>query len=232
MKYCTYITYHAETGKYYVGKARIDRVENGSYVGSGKRLHQTFKKYPRDEWYCTVIAKFATSDEAYAHEAKLVDEQLLSDPNCLNLIPGGRAPKLIFEESFRQKKEALKEMHRKMALERKALKNARIRAANKGKVLSEEHKKKISKATKEAMVTPEVRAKFEAGMKSRKSSKGVARPEEVKQKIRIANIGAKRSEEAKMAMANAAKQRPVFSCINCHKQLKAIAKHFTVCGKD
>lgn len=86
--YCIYVTYHS-TGKFYVGKGVTACVLDGSYRGSGKILHDTFKKYPRAQWVTEIIEVFSTEQEAYAAEAKWVDEQLLQDPQCLNLVLGG-----------------------------------------------------------------------------------------------------------------------------------------------
>jgi hypothetical protein len=88
MTYCTYITVHEPTGKFYIGKGVTSAVNLGKYQGSGIKLKKTMKKYP-DGWKTSVLWEFATSDEAYSDEGGIVTEELLKDPLCLNLVTGG-----------------------------------------------------------------------------------------------------------------------------------------------
>jgi hypothetical protein len=88
-KFCVYVTYHA-TGKFYVGKGVTTHVKSGKYKGSGKILHCAFKKYPKQEWITEIVQTFETENEAYIAEEYWVDNDLINDPDCLNLIPGGK----------------------------------------------------------------------------------------------------------------------------------------------
>lgn len=88
-EYCLYVTYH-RTGKFYVGKGVTKKVVGGKYKGSGTVLLECFKKYPKVEWITDVVSLHETEVEAYAAEAFYVDEDLILDPACLNLVPGGR----------------------------------------------------------------------------------------------------------------------------------------------
>jgi hypothetical protein len=103
MKYCTYITYHAGTSKYYIGKGLSAKVQHG-YKGSGTRLKDAFKKYPRDQWATIKIATHETEAEAYEHEKLLIDLELLRDPNCLNIKLGGLGQTTNFKHSADSKR--------------------------------------------------------------------------------------------------------------------------------
>lgn len=87
--FCTYATIHPETGKYYLGKGKLDGVLCGRYKGSGKLLKDAFKKYPRAQWVTLVIDVFSSEDDAYFAEKQLVTEDVLVDTNCLNIKLGG-----------------------------------------------------------------------------------------------------------------------------------------------
>lgn len=119
-EYCLYVTYH-RTGKFYVGKGVTSAVEDGKYKGSGTILLDHFKKYPKSEWVSDIVSTHQTEVEAYAAEAFYVDEDLLLDPACLNLVPGGHgfssleATRLNIERwknpDFQKKMSAMKADH-------------------------------------------------------------------------------------------------------------------------
>lgn len=90
--FCTYITVHEPTGRYYIGKGKTSKVVAGTYKGSGTLLVNTFKKYPPEEWKCGVLWTFDTEAEAFSDEAQLITDEMLNDPLCMNLIPGGVGP--------------------------------------------------------------------------------------------------------------------------------------------
>lgn len=90
MTYCTYITVHQPSGRFYIGKGVTDAVRAGKYKGSGTILKKTFKKYPPVLWDCAVLWEFETEEEAYSDEAGIVTEELLQDPLCLNCVTGGQ----------------------------------------------------------------------------------------------------------------------------------------------
>jgi len=90
--HCTYITIHEETGWFYTGKGTSEKVKSGSYMGTGVALNKAFTKYPKDEWKCSILWEFESSDEAYSDEAGIVTNELLNDPKCLNLVLGGNGP--------------------------------------------------------------------------------------------------------------------------------------------
>jgi len=87
-KWCVYITRH-RTGKFYGGKGVTEAVQNGTYKGSGVMLHKYFKKYPATEWISEILSTHDIENDAYAAEANFVTEEMLLNPDCLNLIPGG-----------------------------------------------------------------------------------------------------------------------------------------------
>lgn len=84
-----YIQINLSTNEYYVGKVNRKRwSEINRYQGSGLKFKRKYKGH-EDEYIRYFIASCNTSDETETLEAKIVDEELLKDPKCLNLVCGG-----------------------------------------------------------------------------------------------------------------------------------------------
>lgn len=84
-----YIQINWKTNDYYIGKVNRKRwSEIRRYKGSGIRFVQKYKKYQKD-FARYIFASALTNAETEQMEAEIVDEVLLSDPKCLNLVCGG-----------------------------------------------------------------------------------------------------------------------------------------------
>ena len=84
-----YIQINWKTNEYYIGKVNRKRwSEIRRYKGSGIRFKQKFQKYQKD-FARYIFASALTNAETERMEAEIVDEVLLSDPKCLNLVCGG-----------------------------------------------------------------------------------------------------------------------------------------------
>ena len=84
-----YIQINWRTNEYYIGKVNRKRwSEIRRYKGSGIRFVQKYKKYQKD-FARYIFASALTNAETEQMEAEIVDEVLLSDPKCLNLVCGG-----------------------------------------------------------------------------------------------------------------------------------------------
>ena len=84
-----YIQINWLTNEYYIGKAnRKTYKQLKRYQGSGIKFKCNFKKY-EDNFVRYYIAICKSAEETEKLEASLVDEELLSDPQCLNLVKGG-----------------------------------------------------------------------------------------------------------------------------------------------
>ena len=73
---------------FYFGVHNTDNINDG-YMGSGKRLHVAYKKYGIENFEKTILKYFDTAKEAFEYEAEHVNESLVKDPNCYNIINGG-----------------------------------------------------------------------------------------------------------------------------------------------
>lgn len=84
-----YIQINWLTNEYYIGKAnRKTWQQLKRYQGSGIRFKCNFNKY-EDAYERYYIAICKSAKETEELEASLVDEELLNDPQCLNLVKGG-----------------------------------------------------------------------------------------------------------------------------------------------
>lgn len=83
-----YKTTCSVTGRYYIGMHSTDNLEDG-YIGSGRRLWLSINKHGREN-HTKEILEFLESRQALKdRETQLVNEDVLKDPMCMNLQPGG-----------------------------------------------------------------------------------------------------------------------------------------------
>ena len=124
LPYCTYISVHHESGCTYLGKGRTHAVLAGKYKGSGTRFKAALQhpSFGWDTWSTSVIATFATEEEAYDHEAQLVTVESLRNPLLLNEQAGGKAGRNQNRAALvrREKAAARKAARAAAALKRKA----------------------------------------------------------------------------------------------------------------
>lgn len=76
------------TGKFYVGMHSTDSLEDG-YLGSGKILGYSRKKYGDDNHHKQIIEFLPSREALKLREKELVNEMLLADPLNMNLKYGG-----------------------------------------------------------------------------------------------------------------------------------------------
>jgi len=73
---------------FYYGVHSTDDLNDG-YMGSGTRLHYAYKKYGIENFTKEILKFFNTREEANEYEAEIVNEDLVNDDNCYNIIKGG-----------------------------------------------------------------------------------------------------------------------------------------------
>lgn len=83
-----YKTTNLLNGKFYVGMHSTDDMDDG-YLGSGKRLKYSIKKYGAVNFKREVLEFFENRNALVEREEKLVDEKLIQEPLCMNLRKGG-----------------------------------------------------------------------------------------------------------------------------------------------
>jgi hypothetical protein len=76
------------TGKYYVGMHSAYNLEDG-YMGSGKRLRYSIRKYGVENHTKEILEYFETREELVLREIEIVTKELVENPMCMNLREGG-----------------------------------------------------------------------------------------------------------------------------------------------
>jgi hypothetical protein len=83
-----YKTTNLLNGMFYIGIHSTNNLNDG-YLGSGKRLIRSITKYGKENFELKIIEFFDNRDLLVEKEKELVTNELLQNPNCLNLRPGG-----------------------------------------------------------------------------------------------------------------------------------------------
>lgn len=83
-----YKTTNVLTGKFYVGMHSTNKMSDG-YLGSGVYLRRSLRKYGRENHALEILETLPTRELLVARESVVVNEELLRNPLCMNLKPGG-----------------------------------------------------------------------------------------------------------------------------------------------
>jgi hypothetical protein len=83
-----YVTVCRVTLRYYIGMHSTDDLEDG-YLGSGKRLWHSINKHGRDQHVMKVLEFLPNRESLALLEKKIVNKEVLKDPQCMNLALGG-----------------------------------------------------------------------------------------------------------------------------------------------
>jgi len=80
---------NTKNGKYYIGMHSTGNLEDG-YMGGGKRIRNSIRKHGI-EVHTKEIIEFLDDRESLAkREREIVNESLIQDPLCMNLMIGGQ----------------------------------------------------------------------------------------------------------------------------------------------
>jgi group I intron endonuclease len=171
-----YQTTNNVNGKVYIGVHRLQNTSySKNYLGSGKGLKQSIKKYGKENFSRTTLAEFNCAKDAYLAEKSIVTEDFVNLSDTYNMKVGGEG--------------GIGLVH---TLETKA----KLSACNTGKIVLEETKAKLSVSLKGREFSEETRQKISDAKKGNKNRLDKPHTKETKQKISIGNKGKIRSEEA------------------------------------
>lgn len=172
-----YKTTNLINGKIYVGK---DSKNSPSYLGSGKYFKKALQKYGRKNFVKETLDHAKTMDELCEKEIHWIDVLDACDPDIgYNLTKGG-----IGQHGYKQSPETIaKRVSKTKGQKRTAAQKARMSRAQKGKIVSKEGRRNISKA-----------------LTGNKYNLGKKHSDETKRKMSASQIGkhsAPKSEETK-----------------------------------
>ena len=86
--YYIYKTTNLINGKYYYGMHRTDRLDDG-YQGSGTKLKRSINKHGNENFNTEILEFLPNKEELLKREKEIINEDVLNDPNSMNLQPGG-----------------------------------------------------------------------------------------------------------------------------------------------
>jgi len=152
------------TGRYYVGMHSTSNLEDG-YMGSGKRLRRSIRKYGEDNHTKEVVAFYDSRELLVEAEKEAITPYMIGDRDCMNLMGGGtggwcseehmvkctiaagKANKVRFEVDIEYKNWCLDIMAKGRA---KLIDTGAYKKKGKGlgRVHSDETKQKMSKSSK------------------------------------------------------------------------------------
>lgn len=98
-----YKTTNNVNGKYYYGMHSTNDL-NDEYLGSGKRLKYSIRKYGKENFNKEIIKFFDTRDALVQGEIDLITEEILNQHNCMNLMNGGSGGFVSVEVQFKRSK--------------------------------------------------------------------------------------------------------------------------------
>ena len=135
-----YKTTRIHDGRFYIGLHSTDDMDDG-YMGSGKWIRRSLNKHGVSAHTKEILEFLPSRASLTAREAEVVNEQLLSDPRCMNIVPGGGGGvgrPLPCSEVARQKIAEANRGQKRTDETRRKMSEAKI-----GKKFTEEHKRKI-----------------------------------------------------------------------------------------
>lgn len=194
-KYFIYSTTNTITGKQYIGFHSTENLNDG-YLGSGKALLDSFKKYDRSDFKREILEFINESDNHLEREEFWISQLNTLVPNGYNISPkGGLGLKGSLSEESK----------------RKISKSNKGKQSWLGKKHSDETKGKISKSTNvSGKLNPFYNKKHsEESLKKirERSGRNLSKSEDHKRKISESHKGFKHSEETKRKIGEKSKGR-------------------------
>lgn len=83
-----YKTTNIKNNKFYIGMHQTDDLDDG-YLGSGTRLSRSIRYHGKENFKKKILHLLESKEEMIQKEIEIVNEELLKDPLCMNLKPGG-----------------------------------------------------------------------------------------------------------------------------------------------
>ena len=87
--YILYKTTNIKNNKFYIGVHETFNLEDG-YLGSGKRFKNSLYYHGKENFKREILEYFDNTESMYNRESEIINEELLKNPKCLNLVLGGK----------------------------------------------------------------------------------------------------------------------------------------------
>ena len=90
-----------KTQRYYIGMHSTDNI-NDSYFGGGDIIKNSVKKHGRGAHFKEVLEYLPNRKSLAERERQIINEDLLNDPKCMNIIRGGECGGFINESHMKK----------------------------------------------------------------------------------------------------------------------------------
>lgn len=175
------------TKRYYIGMHSTSNIDDG-YLGSGRRLRYSIRKYGKENHIKEIIEFCETKEKLIERETQIVNLDLIIDEMCMNLREGGTG-------GFSSEQQKL---------------NA-IKSNEKQKKLRETNPEWVKK--KSLLLTESLKKSYKLGIREKKQPfdwTGKKHSEETKQKLRKPkNIGVNNSQYGTMWITNGVENKKI-----------------------
>lgn len=91
------------TNRYYVGMHSTNNLNDG-YLGSGRRLRYSIRKYGIENHKKEILLFFENRELLIEGEINFITNEMINDPNCMNLRGGGTGGFSIEQQKINAKK--------------------------------------------------------------------------------------------------------------------------------
>jgi hypothetical protein len=144
-------------GHFYYGVHKTNNIDDG-YMGSGKRIKYAIKKYKIENFNKEILFFFDSYKEALNFESEIVNENLLKNPDCYNLMKGGFGGWDYINNNIQIKLKAGENISKKLKFlyQEGILKPSGWNYNQKGKILSQHTKDLISKNNANKLSSQEI----------------------------------------------------------------------------
>jgi hypothetical protein len=132
------------TGRYYIGMHSTCNLDDG-YMGSGKRLRHSIRKYGIDNHKKEIIEFFETRELLVEAEIKSITSDMITDRNCMNIMSGGTGGFVSLEACAKGGKNAIDKIHQTQWITNGEKNRERLANVNKEKWKDKKHRTKILK---------------------------------------------------------------------------------------
>jgi hypothetical protein len=222
------------TKKFYIGIHSTSNLDDG-YLGSGVKLTRSVKKYGKHNHVKEILEYLGDRESLIEKEKEIVNEGLINDPYCMNLVKGGSFSGLNYSKnhteetknriSLKLKGKSYEEIYgkefsdlqREKRKEGVSLSHSKLNEEGKKeryykstlhfKNPSKETRDKMSKSQTGKKLSEETKNKISEGNKNKFVS------EETRKKMSLAQQNM--SEETRKKMSDSGKSRIKIKCLYC-----------------
>lgn len=167
-------------GKFYIGKHETENVDDG-YMGSGKALLEDYEKFGKENFTKEILFDVYGRDMMDFLERAIVDKAFVARDDTYNIARGGQGGHLVdFSEEIKQR---LSKARRSRTITEETKRKISKALKGKSRTFTEEHKRHLTEANRRKPPFLGHHHSEETRAKMSKTHKSLTLSEETKRKI-------------------------------------------------